>query len=49
VTSPFQPEGYTLTVPGVAPFTPFTPNLGLTLLTAPCTGQKEDTELEEED
>jgi hypothetical protein len=49
VTSPFQQEGFTLTVPGVPPFSAFTPNLGLTLLTAPCTGQKEETDLEEDD
>ena len=49
VTSPFQQEGFTLTVPGVPPFSPFTPNIGLTLLTAPCKGQKQETELEEEE
>jgi hypothetical protein len=36
VTSPFQQEGITLTVPGLAPFAPFTPNLGLTLFTRRC-------------
>src|SRR4051812_4696643 len=28
---PFQQEGFTLTVPGLAPFAPFTPPAGLTL------------------
>jgi hypothetical protein len=42
-TEPFQQEGFTLTVPGLAPFSPFTPPVGLTLFTRPC------AELEEED
>ena len=45
MTSPFQQEGFTLTVPGEAPFSPFTPNLGLTLFTRPC----KELELEDED
>jgi hypothetical protein len=36
VTDPFQQEGITLTVPGLTPFAPFTPPLGLTLFTQPC-------------
>jgi hypothetical protein len=43
-TAPFQQEGFTLSVPGLAPFSPFTPNLGLTFFTRPC-----DDEEEEED
>lgn len=35
-TDPFQQEGFRLTVPGLAPFSPFTPPLGLTLFTRPC-------------
>jgi hypothetical protein len=42
-TEPFQQEGFTLTVPGLAPFSPFTPPAGLTLFTRPC------AELDEED
>jgi hypothetical protein len=42
-SEPFQQEGFTLTVPGLAPFSPFTPPAGLTLFTRRC------TELEEED
>jgi hypothetical protein len=41
-TQPFQQEGFTLTVPGLAPFSPFTPNLGLTLFTRPC--ERDDKE-----
>ena len=47
VTSPFQQEGFTLTVPGLAPFNPFTPNVGLTLFTRPC--EELDDEEEDED
>jgi hypothetical protein len=36
VTSPFQQEGFTLTVPGLAPFRAFTPNVGLTFFTRRC-------------
>jgi hypothetical protein len=36
VTEPFQQEGFTLTVPGHAPFAPFTPPAGLTLFTRRC-------------
>jgi hypothetical protein len=46
VTSPFQQEGFTLSVPGLAPFNPFTPNIGLTLFTRRC---KELDEEEKED
>jgi hypothetical protein len=42
-TEPFQQEGFTLTVPGLAPFSPFTPAIGLTLFTRRC------AQLEEED
>jgi hypothetical protein len=42
VTSPFQQEGFTLTVPGLAPFAPFTPNVGLTLFTRRCEEEEED-------
>jgi hypothetical protein len=42
VTSPFQQEGITLTVPGLAPFAPFTPNLGLTLFTRRCEEEQGD-------
>ncbi|MGH2742057.1 MAG: hypothetical protein ACRDN8_06145 [Thermoleophilaceae bacterium] len=46
VTSPFQQEGFTLSVPGLAPFNPFTPNIGLTLFTRRC---EELDEEEDED
>ena len=36
VNEPFQQEGFTLTVPGLAPFSPFTPPAGLTLFTRRC-------------
>jgi hypothetical protein len=42
-TEPFQQEGFTLTIPGLAQFSPFTPPAGLTLFTRRC------TELQEED
>jgi hypothetical protein len=48
ITSPFQQEGFTLRVPGLAPFNPFTPNVGLTLFTRPC-DELEEREDEEED
>jgi hypothetical protein len=35
-TDPFQQEGFTLTVPGLMPFAPFTPPIGLTFFTKPC-------------
>jgi len=44
VNDPFQQEGFTLTVPGLAPFSPFTPNLGLTFLTNPCAGRENEEE-----
>jgi hypothetical protein len=40
-----RPEGFTLTVPGMKPFSPFHPELGLTVFTRPC----EDDEEEEDD
>jgi hypothetical protein len=39
ITSPFQQEGFTLTLPNGVTFSPFTPNIGLTLFTRRC---KED-------
>ena len=39
VTEPFQQEGFTLTLPNGVTFSPFTPNIGLTLFTRRC---KED-------
>jgi hypothetical protein len=36
INDPFQQEGYTLTVPGLAPFAPFTPNIGLTFFSRRC-------------
>ena len=43
MTEPFQQEGFTLTVPGLAPFSPFTPPAGLTLFTRRCAQlEKED-------
>ena len=36
VTNPFQQEGFTLTVPGLTTFAPFTPNVGLTFFTRSC-------------
>jgi hypothetical protein len=41
-TSPFQQEGFTLTVPGLAPFSPFTPPVGLTLFTRRCAEPEEE-------
>jgi hypothetical protein len=41
-TEPFQQEGFTLTVPGQAPFSPFTPPVGLTLFTRPCAALDEE-------
>jgi hypothetical protein len=42
-----RPEGYVLTVPGMTPFSPFHPELGLTFFTRPC--HDDDDEDEEED
>jgi hypothetical protein len=39
---PFQQEGFTLTVPGLAPFSPFTPNVGLTFFSRPCAEPEEE-------
>jgi hypothetical protein len=44
VTDPFQEEGFTLTVPGLAPFSPFTPPAGLTFFTRPCDDEEADDE-----
>jgi hypothetical protein len=41
---PFQQEGFTLTVPGLAPFSAFTPPVGLTFFTMRCTEPKEEEE-----
>jgi hypothetical protein len=43
-TAPFQQEGFTLSVPRLAPFSPFTPNLGLTFFTRPCNDEEEEEE-----
>jgi hypothetical protein len=43
-TEPFQQEGFTLTVPGLAPFSPFTPPVGLTFFTRPCDDEGADDE-----
>jgi hypothetical protein len=43
-TEPFQQEGFTLSVPGLAPFSPFTPPLGLTFFTRPCEDEGADDE-----
>ena len=43
-TEPFQQEGFTLTVPGLAPFSPFTPPAGLTFFTRPCDDEEADEE-----
>jgi hypothetical protein len=44
VTDPFQEEGFTLTVPGLATFSPFTPPAGLTFFTRPCDDDEADDE-----
>jgi len=44
VNSPFQQEGFTLTVPGLTPFAAFTPNIGLTLFTRDCPGDEGEDE-----
>jgi hypothetical protein len=41
-TEPFQQEGFTLTIPGLAPFSPFTPPVGLTFFSMPCAPKEED-------
>jgi hypothetical protein len=48
-TEPFQQEGFTLTVPGLAPFSPFTPPAGLTLFTRPCEDEGADDDEDEEE
>jgi hypothetical protein len=40
--TPPPTEGYTLTVPGLAPFKPFSPNIGNTLFTERCPKGKDD-------
>jgi hypothetical protein len=40
--TPTPTEGYTLTVPGLAPFKPFSPNIGLTLFTERCPKEEND-------
>jgi hypothetical protein len=47
-TEPFQQEGFTLTVRGLAPFSPFTPPLGLTFFTRPCEDEEADDEEEDD-
>jgi hypothetical protein len=37
-----KPEGFTLTVPGVKPFSPFHPELGLTFFSRPCHDEDKD-------
>jgi hypothetical protein len=37
-----RPEGYVLTVPGIEPFSPFHPELGLTFFTRPCPDEEEE-------
>ena len=39
---PFQQEGFTLTVPGLAPFSPFTPPAGLTFFSRRCAEPEEE-------
>ena len=48
-TVPFQQEGFTLTVPGLAPFSPFTPPVGLTFFTRPCDDEGAADDEEEDD
>jgi hypothetical protein len=44
-----QPEGFVLTVPGLAPFKQFHPELGLTFFSQPCEEEDEDDEDEDDD
>jgi hypothetical protein len=44
IGTPGTVEGYTLTVPGLAPFKAFSPNIGLTLFTRPCHRNDDDDE-----
>jgi hypothetical protein len=46
--TPTPIEGYTLTVPGLAPFRPFSPNIGLTLFTERCP-EKDEKEEDDDD
>ena len=41
-TDPFQQEGFTLTVPGRTPFSPFTPPVGLTFFSRRCPESEEE-------
>jgi hypothetical protein len=45
--TPPPTEGYTLTVPGLAPFRPFSPNIGLTLFTERCPEEEDDDDDDE--
>jgi hypothetical protein len=49
ISNPGTTEGYTLEVPGLAPFRAFMPNIGLTLFTRPCKPGEKDGEEDEED
>jgi hypothetical protein len=40
--TPPPTEGYTLTVPGLAPFKPFSPNIGLTFFSERCPEEEDD-------
>jgi hypothetical protein len=40
--TPPPTEGYTLTIPGLAPFKPFSPNIGLTFFSERCPDDDED-------
>jgi hypothetical protein len=42
--TPTPTEGYTLTVPGLAPFKPFSPNIGLTFFSERCPEDDDDDE-----
>jgi hypothetical protein len=44
IFNPGTTEGFTLAVPGLAPFRAFMPNIGLTLFTRPCRRGKKDGE-----
>jgi hypothetical protein len=48
-TDPFQQEGFTLTVPGRAPFSPFTPPVGLTFFSRRCAESEEEDHQTEPD
>jgi hypothetical protein len=44
-----EPEGFVLTVPGLPPFSPFHPELGLTFFTRRCEDEEEDDEHDDDD